>query len=72
MFRKRREDNPNQRMMELGPTAMVDLNQITAVYIKMGNLVIRIGGMGVIELSPQQLHNSTKETYEEMAKVILK
>lgn len=71
MFKQKRNVGADQRMMELGPEAMVDLNQISAVYTKMNCLVIRIGGMGVIELRSDQLHQSIEHVYRAIAKEVL-
>lgn len=53
MFFQRQQTQ--QRILELGPTALVDLNQISGVYTEGQLLVIRIGGMGVIKLSYNDL-----------------
>jgi hypothetical protein len=61
-----------QNMMEIGPTAMIDLNEVSAVYKESLELVIRIGGMGVIKLSSRQLHQSVDYTYNAIAERLIK
>lgn len=61
-----------QNMMELGPTVMVDLNEVSAVYKEGFDLTIRIGGMGVIKLNSRQLFGTVESTYAEMAERLVK
>lgn len=54
-----------QRILELGPDTLIDLNQVSGVYTEGNLLVIRIGGMGVIKLERSQLFNkSIHEAYQ--------
>lgn len=68
----RKQENP-QRIVELGEDVLIDLNQISAVYTKGSyTLVIRIGGMGVIELGRDQLfNNSISEAYAKIRKGLI-
>lgn len=59
-----RTETTNQRMLEIGPNVMVDLNQISAVYREGNTLVVRIGGMGVIKLEESQLFGRASEAYK--------
>lgn len=61
-----------QNMMEIGPNAMVDLNEVSAVYKDGFDLTIRIGGMGVIKLSSRQLFGTVESTYSEIAERLVK
>lgn len=61
-----------QNMMEIGPNAMVDLNEVSAVYKDGFDLTIRIGGMGVIKLTSRQLYGTVESTYTEMAERLIK
>lgn len=61
-----------QNMMEIGPTAMIDLNEVSAVYKDGFDLTVRIGGMGVIKLSSRQLYDSVEKTYAAMAERLVK
>jgi hypothetical protein len=61
-----------QNMMEIGPAAMIDLNEVSAVYKDGFDLTIRIGGMGVIKLSSRQLFGTVESTYFEIAERLVK
>jgi len=61
-----------QNMMEIGNAAMIDLNEVSAVYKEGFSLVIRIGGMGVIKLESRQLYQSVDYTYKAIAERLLK
>ncbi len=66
---KAQPQNP-QRIMEIGPSALIDLNQISAVYRKGSSLVIRIGGMGVIDLDESQLYGSASKVYQKISEAL--
>lgn len=50
------------KMVQLGETTAVDPEEVSAVYLKENGriLVVRIGGMGVIELERSQLSDTPK------------
>lgn len=57
---------PAPMLLRIGETAAVDPLMITAMYRKDGKLVIRFGGIGIMELTKTDLYKSVQDTFNQL------
>lgn len=67
-FNKIEVTEPARNLRQIGPTTVIDLNTIKAIYRKDNLLVIRFGGIGYIELYKSDLFYSMEETAKKLMK----
>ncbi|QDJ96290.1 hypothetical protein Xoosp13_103 [Xanthomonas phage Xoo-sp13] len=58
------------QLLRIGPCTAIDVTCITAVYKKNGNLIIRFGGIGTIEVPPAELYSTIQLTVEKLLKYV--